>query len=169
MTPAELPAYLRRVADEVRQRAALDAADAMAQSYQSDVVRSMTGPSPSPPGQPPARRTGTLARSVRAEPAKLAGAARAESSVAPHTVYARIQQLGGDIYPVRAKALRWKASMVGPLRQGQRRRPSYYVYAKHVYLPPRPYMVMTDARRQKIRRAGTAAVQRVVREAIAGG
>ena len=156
MNPAELPAYLRRVAAEVRDRAAVDAADAMAQSYQSSVVRSMRGPSPSPPGSPPARRTGTLARSVRPEPAKLTGSGRATSSVAPHTVYARIQQLGGDIYPVRAKVLRWRD------KTGTH-------YARHVRLPARPYMVMTPDRRQSARDAAVAAVSRAVREALAGG
>ena len=167
MTPAELPAYLRRLGDQVRDRAAVDAADAMAQSYQRSVVKSMKGPSPSAPGTPPARRTGTLARSVRPEPAKLTGAARASSSVAPHTVYARIQQLGGDIYPVRAKALSWKVPVAGPLLPGKRRQ-KLRVYAKHVYLPPRPYMVMTDARRQECRSAAVKAVERVVKEALRG-
>ena len=167
MTPAELPGYLRSLAAEVKDRAAVDAADAMAQAYQRTVVKSMRGPAPSPPGTPPARRTGTLARSVRPEPARLAGPGRAESSVAPHTVYARIQQLGGDIYPVRAKALRWKASTFGPLRQGEKR--SGYVYAKHVRLPARPYMVMTSGRRDDCRKAAIAAVSRVVREVLAGG
>lgn len=155
MTPDELPARLRRLAAEVKDRAALDAADAMAQSFQRSVVKSMTGPSPSPPGSPPARRTGTLARSVRPEPAVPAGAGRATSSVAPHTVYARIQQLGGDIYPVRAKILHWKDK-------------GGHHWAKHVYLPPRPYMVMTGQRRTECRSAAVAAVQRVVREALRG-
>jgi hypothetical protein len=167
MRPEELPGYLAGLGRAVRDRAALDAADAMAQSYQRDVVRSMRGPSPSPAGTPPARRTGTLARSVRPEPAKAAGAGRATSSVAPHTVYARIQQLGGHVYPVRAKALRWKARTFGPLRQGEKR--SNWVYATHVYLPPRPYMVMNGARRQECRKQAIAAVSRVVREALAGG
>lgn len=156
MTPEELPGYLRRLGQAVRDRAALDAADAMAQAFQVQVVRSMKGPAPSPPGTPPARRTGTLARSVRPEPARSAGTGRATSSVAPHTVYARIQQLGGDIYPVRAKVLRWTD------KGGTH-------YAKHVRLPARPYMVMTDERRRDCRRAAVAAVERVVKEALAGG
>lgn len=155
MTPAELPGRLRQLAADVRDRAAVDAADAMAQSYQSGVVRSMAGSSPSAPGTPPARRTGTLARSVRAEPAVQAGAGRATSSVAPHTVYARIQQLGGDIRPVRAKVLAWK--------QGGKTR-----YAMHVHLPARPYMVMTDARRSEVHDAAVRAMQAVVREALGG-
>ncbi len=155
MRPEELPGRLRRLAGDVRDRAALDAADAMAQRYQVSVVRSMTGPSPSPAGSPPARRTGTLARSVRPEPAKPAGAGRARSSVAPHTVYARIQQLGGEIVPVRAKVLRWK--------EGQR-----YRYARRVVLPAGPYMVMNGARREECRDAAVAAVRRVIREALGG-
>jgi hypothetical protein len=164
VTPAELPAYLRRLAADVKDRAAVDAADAMAASYQRSVVMSMKGDSA--PGLPPARRTGTLARSVRAEPAKLTGGGKAGSSVAPHTVYARIQQLGGDIYPVRAKALRWKSKTFGPLAKGAKR--SNYVYARHVYLPPRPYMIMTDDYRRKCRAAAIRAVQAAIREASGG-
>lgn len=156
MKPADLPRYLRRIAAETRDRGALDAADAMAQTYQASVVRSMTGPSPSPPGTPPARRTGTLARSVRPEPAVLAGAGLGKSSVAPHVVYGRIQQKGGTIVPVRAKALRWKEA-------GRTR------YAARVVLPTRPYMVMTAARRQECRDAAVRAVRKVVREVISGG
>jgi phage gpG-like protein len=166
MTPTGLSAYLGRIARDVRDRAALDAADAMAQTYQRGVVRSMRGPSPSAPGTPPARRTGTLARSVRAEPAT-GGGGRARASVAPHTVYARIQQLGGDIFPVRAKALRWKSKTFGPLQKGAKR--TNYVYAMHVYLPPRPYMVMTDDQMQRVRDAAIKAARRVVKEAIYGG
>lgn len=155
MTPAELPARLRALAAQVQDHAAVDAADAMAQSFQRGVVKSMTGSSPSAPGTPPARRTGTLARSVRPEPAKSTGAGRASSSVAPHAVYARIQQNGGDIYPVRAKLLRFKVG-------------GKYRYAKHVHLPARPYMVMNAARRQECRSAAIAAVERAVREALGG-
>lgn len=155
MTPAQLVARLDRLVADVRDRAMVDAADAMAQTYQRSVVKSMRGPSPSPAGTPPARRTGTLARSVRPEPATLTGAGRATSSVAPHTVYARIQQLGGDIVPVRAKVLRWK--------EGKRVR-----YARRVHLPARPYMVMTDARRTECRDAAVQAVRRVIREALGG-
>ena len=155
MTPAELPARLRRLAADVKDHAALAAADDMAAAYQISVQRSMKGPSPSAPGTPPARRTGTLARSVVAEAAKLTGPGKATSSVAPHTVYARIQQLGGDIYPVRAKILHWTD------KGGSH-------WAKHVRLPARPYMVMTDARRQECHSAAVAAIQRAVREALGG-
>ena len=161
MKPSELPAYLQRMGEKVTRDAPVAAADGMAQAYQGAVVRSMGGVSPSPPGTPPARRSGTLARSVRAEPAVPAGPGRATSSVAPHTVYARIQQLGGDIYPVRAKALRWKAKTFGPLRKGEKR--TNYVYAKHVHLPARPYMVMSSGTRQQVHDAAVRAIRAVLR------
>jgi len=143
MTPAELPAYLERLTARIRAEGPVAAANAMAQAYQADVARSMHGPAPSPPGTPPARRSGTLARSVRPEPAVSIGEGRAKSSVAPHTVYARIQQLGGHIHTVRAKVLTDGKTFFGT----------------HVYLPPRPYMVMTAARRAKVRRAAANAIK----------
>jgi phage gpG-like protein len=146
MTPEELPAYLRRMKDRVSTEAPVAAANAMAQTYQGEVVRSMHGGGPSAPGTPPARRSGTLARSVRAEPAVPAGAGRATSSVAPHTVYARIQQTGGVIHVVRAKVL----------TDGKR------FFGKHVHLPARPYMVMTPATRQKVHDAAKRAVGSVL-------
>lgn len=134
MTPDELPAWLREHADRVRP-AVLAAADGMAKAFQRGVVnvelRRYTHPpytrTTSPPGEPPALVTGTLRRSVRAEPAIATGDWSARSSVAPHTVYARIQELGGHIRPVRAAALRWT-------EDGQ------VVFSMHSYLPKRPYM-----------------------------
>jgi hypothetical protein len=145
MTPAELPAYLSQIRDRVRADGARNAATAMALAYQRGVVKSMHGPSPSAPGTPPARRTGTLARSVRAEPAT-GGGPRATSSCAPHTVYARIQNQGGDIHVVRAKVL----------TDGRN------FYGKHVRLPARPYMVMTSERRTQCHDAAVQAVKSVV-------
>jgi phage gpG-like protein len=146
MTPAELPAYLARMRARAERDAPVAAANAMAQTYQGDVVRSMHGGGPSAPGTPPARRSGTLARSVRPEPAVPAGAGRATSSVAPHTVYARIQQTGGDIHVVRAKVL----------TDGKR------FFGKHVHLPARPYMVMTPATRTHCHDAAVRAVRSVL-------
>lgn len=144
MTPEQLPIRLARLAGDVRARAAVDAANGMAQAYQGEVVRSMHGGGPSAPGTPPARRTGTLARSVRAKPAT-GGGARATSSVSPHTVYARIQQLGGDIHVVRAKVL----------TDGKQ------FFGKHVHLPARPYMTMSSDRRQRVHAAAIRAVRGV--------
>ena len=132
MRAAELPGVLRAIQDRAA-RAAPDAANAMAHAYQRHLVmvtlRRYTHPphtkTPSPPGQPPALVTGTLRRSVRVDPAH--GLVVATARVAPHTVYARIQELGGGIYPVRAKFLRWTEDGVTH-------------YSKHVRLPARPYM-----------------------------
>lgn len=146
MTPLELPAYLRSIAQRAESKVPVNAANAMAQTYQSSVVRSMTGSAPSAPGTPPARRTGTLARSVRAEPAVPSGAGRATSSVAPHTVYARIQQLGGTIHVKRARVL----------TDGK------HFYGKQVTLPARPYMVMTDERRTECHNAAATAITGVI-------
>lgn len=133
MTPAELPAFLQALAAKAT-FAAVPAVNAMALAYQRRLVTvtliEHTHPpgtkTNAPPGDPPALVTGTLRRSVVPELAK-GGGPVATASVAPHTVYARIQEYGGHIYPVRKKYLRW-------FEDGT------YHFAKHVYLPPRPYM-----------------------------
>lgn len=52
-------------------------------------------PTPSHPGEPPAAITGQLARSVRSTQVRRKGDHGWTGTVAPHTVYARIQELGG--------------------------------------------------------------------------
>lgn len=151
MTPDEVPAWLRRRTDLVRP-AITDAGTAMGQRFQRDVVQSMRGSSPSPPGTPPARVTGTLARSVRATKPEVSGYT-ARVSVAPHTVYARIQQKGGHIVPVRAKFLRFSTPR-GKWAGGVLVGPRGVQYSKHVYLPPRPYMDVTPQRAAAAFRAG---------------
>lgn len=136
MTPGEVPGWLHRRTDLVRP-AVTDAGTAMGQRFQGDVVRSMRGSSPSPPGTPPARVSGTLARSVRATKPAVSGYT-ARVSVAPHTVYARIQQKGGDIHVVRAKVL----------TNGRQ------FFGTHVRLPARPYMDVTPQRAAAAFKAG---------------
>lgn len=144
MTPDELPAWLLEHADRARP-AVRDAATAMGQQFQRDVVRSMHGPAPSPPGTPPARRSGTLARSVRPTKVRMSGF-RATVSVAPHTVYARIQQKGGTIRVKRAKVLTDGKTFFGT----------------QVTLLARPYMDVTGQRAQAAFRAGKAAFFRAM-------
>jgi Bacteriophage HK97-gp10, putative tail-component len=151
VTPAQLPVWLQAFADRARERAAVDAVNAMAHTYQRLVVASMHGPAPSPQGTPPARRTGTLARSIRVSGADGAGSiplggVRARATVAPHTVYARIQQTGGTIRVVRAKVLTDGRTFFG----------------KQVTLPGRPYMVMPSQRRAACLKAGKEAALRAV-------
>lgn len=172
MDAVELPLRLRGIAEALRTRAAKAAADAMAQEFHVELttvtLRKYThgklNATPSPPGEPPALVTGTLRRSARIVPA-LDGAARATASVRVGAVYARIQELGGDIYPKRAKALRFKVPVAGPLMPGKRRKQSW-VTVKHVRLPKRPYMAPTRERlvsSGRLRDRGKQAAMDVIR------
>ena len=162
ITVEEIPGYLRRLAEKAAREAPIRAVVAMGNAYEREVVQSMGGASPSPPGTPPARVTGTLARSVRVAPAVMVSAYAASNSVAPHTVYARIQQYGGEIHARHLTAggkpgyLRWEG------RDG--------VHYRHsVTLPPRPYMIMPPPvpdrrpRRRRERRPRAAAMRTVTR------
>lgn len=92
-------------------------------------------PTPSPPGQPPALVTGTLMRSVKTR-GPYPGKRRLQTvgSVGPTAIYARIQDLGGDVRKGR--------------REGQRRRP-----VGLIHIPARPYArPATDRVRRDVRR-----------------
>lgn len=134
MTPEELPAYLNARRDVIRFDAAKWAADGMAAAFdrgikKTEMRRYTHTPltrTPSPPGSPPALVTGHLRDSFIIEPAQ-GGRVRATAADGPHTVYARIQEYGGDIYPRVKKWLHWVDA------EGHH-------FAKHVRLPARPYM-----------------------------
>ena len=173
ITVAQLPGYLRKIAADLQARAPIEAAQAMGNAYIRVVVQSMKGDSPSPPGTPPARVTGTLARSVRRGPGHRISLYSYSVPVAPHTVYARIQQLGGDIYP--RHTLR-----AGPREAGSSQSPYAYGelgflrwtgkdgrvhFAKHVYLPKRPYMVMSPEARTACHDAAVQSAQAMFRSA----
>lgn len=147
ITIFELPGYLRTAARKAGDRGPRLAAEGMARAYQGYVVRSMRGPSPSPPGSPPARRSGTLARSVKWTPAVDIGDWRAESTIAPHTAYARIQNFGGTIWARHTLAgRRLPEGVHGPARASDL---GYLrveiggkvMYRRSVTLPARRYMV----------------------------
>lgn len=53
------------------------------------------------------RKTGTLARSIYADPVEQKSATTWATRVAPHTKYGRIRELGGTILPKRARMLSW--------------------------------------------------------------
>lgn len=84
-------------------------------------------------------RTGTLRRSVQATPVRQNGEGIYEGQVGPTVIYARIRELGGDIYP-RPRLVIGKdgriyphvLSWVGP--DGRRR------FAHHVHQVGRPYV-----------------------------
>lgn len=138
ISPDELPALLGVIRDKAA-KAAPDTVMGMAEAYRRGVqvtLRRYSHPfatkTDSPPGQPPAYVLGALSRSVTAVPGSSSGM-NATAFVSPHTVYARLQELGGHIRPVRARFLRWEED--GAVH-----------YSKHVYIPPRPYMRPTTER-----------------------
>jgi hypothetical protein len=131
-------AELVPVLEELRDKAATAAPPtvmAMADTYKDHLTkvtlrRSFAAPgqfgTPAAPGQPPAWRTGALARSVTS---RLTGSSglTATAVVAPHTIYARIQNAGGVNRAVHARYMHWVNS-------------GGSWYKKVVRIPERPYM-----------------------------
>jgi phage gpG-like protein len=83
--------------------AAAAAAEAMGGLMVAETMRTLSAtshargtPTPSAPGQPPALITGTLSRSVTADPVKPLSETQFMVQVGATTVYARIQELGGQ-------------------------------------------------------------------------
>jgi phage gpG-like protein len=130
---------LRRLADKADTEGGKAAANAMGEAGRDEIKRKLGQrshprgtPTPSPPGQPPARIGGHLQGSVTALPPSGGGGVWT-SVVGPHgVVYAAIQQFGGV-------AGRNHAST----------------------LPPRPYMGVNPAR-ERIAQAGASAFYRVM-------
>lgn len=73
-------------------------------------------------------KTGTLRRSILPTPVHPLATNVFESLVGPTVVYGRQKELGGHIFPVRARALRFIA------------RDGALVFAAHVYQPPIPFL-----------------------------
>jgi len=115
--------------------AAKPAVKAMADTFQDYVVRELNRfqvsvgafgtPSPAHVG-PPAHRSGKLAGSVLVSPGASGGGV-ATSSVAPHTIYARTQEVGEIHRPTRFKYMHW-------INDGGE------WWRKMVDIPERPYM-----------------------------
>lgn len=133
MTPDELPAFLDGLTARIA-TAAPDVARAMAEAYEDRVVKVELHEAAhppgtwtnAPPGRPPAWVTGELARSMVITPLKRGGM-EASNLIGPTAVYARIQELGGDIRPDHHRYLHW-------VREGKD------FWSQFVELPPRPYM-----------------------------
>ncbi len=156
----ELPDFWRAVQVNVR-GAARDAAKGMADAY-ADHVRSVTLRRFShPPGVwttsprytgTPAWVTGDLSRSIRTREGAYTDS-WAMASVGPYIIYGRIQELGGEIVPKRARWLHW---------QNTDPRTGMWTnwFFKKVEIPARPYLA--PAARETIadgslRRAAAAA------------
>jgi len=151
VTPDELVDALQRYRDRAAE-AAPAVAMAMAETYQDHLTRvtlrrtySVPGQfgSPAPPGSPPSFRSGDLARSVTRWPGASSGFT-ATAHVAPHTIYAAVQEYGKNIYARNFEYMHWHTLGGGDWwhRSGK------YLgwgeagewWRKHVYVPPRPYL-----------------------------
>lgn len=104
-------------------------------------------------------RTGELRASIRAHAPFEHGVDVWESRTYPTVIYARIQELGGNVYPKRARYLHW----IGQPQFGDAPGPQY---RKHVYIPRRPYLA--PGRRAAIVPYGVLARQRM-KTALEGG
>lgn len=78
-------------------------------------------------------RTGNLRRSIRAHAPVEVRPNVWESKTYPTVVYARLQELGGNVYPKRGRYLHW----IGDPMFGDAPGPQYRL---HVYIPRRPYL-----------------------------
>jgi hypothetical protein len=134
ITLAELVPVLEALRDRAA-TAAPPAVTAIGQTYQKHLQkvtlrRYFTTPgqfgTSSPPGQPPAWRTGALARSVVTAVSASSGMT-ATARVGPHVIYARTQEEGGVHEARRARYMHWVNS-------------GGSWYLKRVVIPPRPFM-----------------------------
>jgi hypothetical protein len=90
----------------------------------------------SPPGEPPAWVTGNLARSYEQHGPDWVTADVVEGTVGPTAIYARIQELGGDVYAINYPQLG---------------NPEVGFFGDHVYIPARPYVEpVVDGAREEI-------------------
>jgi Bacteriophage HK97-gp10, putative tail-component len=153
VTPAELPAYLEAIAQRAKD-AAEPAAVGMAAAYRDRVANvtlratshGMFSKTPAVPGQPPAWVTGALSRSVTMTPGP-SGDDTGRASVAPHTVYARIQEYGGVVHAKNRKFLMFRTdyptSVTNFVKSAREGGGLYLNFAKSVTLPERSYMRST--------------------------
>jgi hypothetical protein len=134
ITLAELPGVLKALRDKAATAAPVTVM-AIADTYRDHLKnvtlrRSFAAPgqfgTPAAPGQPPAWRTGELARSVTSVLGASSGLT-ATASVGPHTIYSRVQNQGAINRPTRAHYMHW-------VNDGGE------WFKKRVVIPPRPYM-----------------------------
>ena len=140
ITPAELPGLLEALKARV-EAAAVPVVDAIAETYKEHLVgytlhESGSHPpvtqTPAAPGRPPAFMTGQLAGSVTQTPGA-GGGGIAESTVAPHTIYAATQEYGG-VHTGKPWMWLW-VRYIGAHEVARRG------WVKHqVTIPARPYM-----------------------------
>lgn len=150
MSPEELPALLTAIRDRAAEAAppvAMAMADTFGEHLRDVTLNRYSHPpfskTPAPEGQPPARISGDLARSVRAAPLPGSGMV-AHAEAGPHTIYARLQQEGGDIFVRRRRYLKWLTDYptdATAFWKSEREGGGLFLnFAKSVHIPARPYM-----------------------------
>lgn len=148
---------LARLAREGGRRGLADGADDLVAETKVALLRLShlpDTPTPSPPGTPPAAISGELARSVRRSRVIALELGRFRTSVGAHTVYARIQQLGGTIHP------RHLTKTGAPGWLGWGGTPGHRVhFARSVTLPPRPYLPTAVHAAEVVRRSVLRAIR----------
>lgn len=166
ISPEELPAYMERITRKVNDPGGRAASNAMVQAFDSGIKRDeliRTVGHPSTPGRPPALESGRLRASFRMHRAQQTGAYRWTSDDGPNTVYAHIQEYGGDIWAKHTYVdKKTGETKPGFLRWGG---PGGWHYARHVHLPARPYMHPAVHRMSAdgtLRRAAVGAFNRAV-------
>lgn len=120
--------HLRQIADRAGSQGGRAAANAMGRQAETEIKQQLRRrshakrtPTPSPPGQPPARISGALERSVVARLPVDAGAYRWVSRVGPDIVYDAIQDRGGVAGRNHASTLPPRPYMAPAQREGGHR------------------------------------------------
>lgn len=119
---------LRQIADRAGGPGGRAAAKAMGRQAEDEIKAQLSKrshsrgtPTPSPAGQPPAKVSGDLHDSVRAEVPRGMGGYVWASKVGGHTVYWRIQGLGGRTGRNHATTLPPRPYLEPAMREGQAR------------------------------------------------
>ena len=169
MTPAELPAFLEAIKARV-EASAVPVVDAVAGHYKEHLVgftlhESGSHPpvtrTPAAPGRPPAFMPGGLHGSLAGSVVKtpgVGGGGIATSIVAPHVIYAAVQEWGATM-----TGKPWMWLWVGYIGPGEVRRRGWRRH--EVTIPERPYMrtaVDETIADGSLERAGMATFEAVV-------
>jgi hypothetical protein len=88
-------------------------------------------PTPSQPGQPPAKISGALARSIQRTPTVRLGAGIASTAWGSKLIYAPVQEYG---------------AVISAKNFPQLGNPTVGFFGKHVRIPPRPFMELSTRR-----------------------
>jgi phage gpG-like protein len=132
------PAFMANLENKVRKGLAR-----MSIGFQGELKKTLTGASPSKPGDPPGTETGSLRRSVQVDMTDLPNM---QTRVGTNLPYGRYLEYGARIRPKKAKAL------AVPLTKAAKRHSSPRDFPKELQLIPRkgraPLLVETFGKRK---------------------